>query len=84
MWIYRHSLQEVCPWNHRFAEVAVERDHAARETRDAAWDAEDVSAETSGGPGAGDDAAPLPPALSDEDQVVAEVAAWALRQVALA
>ncbi|MHB1191784.1 MAG: tRNA epoxyqueuosine(34) reductase QueG [Longimicrobiales bacterium] len=38
--------QEVCPWNGRFAEVAAERDYAARPSWEAEWDAEDVSAET--------------------------------------
>ncbi len=32
--------QEVCPWNVRFAEVAAERDYAAREAWEAEWDRE--------------------------------------------
>ena len=32
--------QEVCPWNVRFAEVAAERDYAAREAWEAEWDAD--------------------------------------------
>ena len=30
--------QEVCPWNVRFAEVAAERDYAARDRWEAEWD----------------------------------------------
>lgn len=32
-----HSSQEVCPWNVRFAEVAAERDYAARLAWEAEW-----------------------------------------------
>jgi hypothetical protein len=33
MWVYRHISPEVCPENERFAEVAAERDYAARPAR---------------------------------------------------
>ena len=55
--------QEVCPFARKFSRVAAEGDFAARKARGPVWDAEDVSAETSGGAGAGDDDAPRPPAL---------------------
>ena len=36
----RQICQEVCPWNVRFAEVAAERDYAARDAWEAEWDRE--------------------------------------------
>lgn len=61
--------QEVCPWNVRFAEPAVERAYAAREAweveREGGADDGDVSAETSDGVNAALTAAP--DAASDDD-----------------
>ena len=47
--------QEVCPWNVRFAELAAERDYAARKEWEAEWPVGDVSAETSDDPASSDD-----------------------------
>ena len=47
MMLNRHIRQEVCPFVQKFSVVAPEGDYAARESREAVWAREDVSAETS-------------------------------------
>jgi epoxyqueuosine reductase len=60
--------QEVCPWNRRFAEVAAERDYAARPAWEAAWETEDASAETPD-PGSAAVAAPSGAASGDHGPI---------------
>ncbi|HSW28219.1 MAG TPA: tRNA epoxyqueuosine(34) reductase QueG [Longimicrobiales bacterium] len=59
--------QEVCPWNVRFAEVAAERDYAARASWEAEWDADqqsgDVSPESPGDAVSDGESEPGAPAL---------------------